>query len=74
MSQGRHQVIVNPASGEGRCGRRVPAVLERLRAGGLEIEKRMSAAPRDATRIARYEYSTRSVRRLPPYFRIRRRA
>ncbi len=45
--------IVNPAAGGGRCGRRAPAVLERLRRSGIEVEARRTQAPRDATRIAR---------------------
>ncbi len=48
--------IVNPAAGGGRCGRRAPAAVERLRQAGLEVEVRETSAPRDATRIVRDAY------------------
>ncbi len=49
--------IVNPAAGGGRCGKRAPAMLERLRRAGVEVEERLTSAPRDATRIAREAYA-----------------
>ena len=49
----RYLAIVNPAAGAGRCGKRAPAAVERLRSGGLEVEVRRTAGPRDATRIGR---------------------
>ncbi len=49
--------IVNPAAGGGRCGRRAPAVLDRLRQAGLTIEVRESPEPRGSTRIAREAYA-----------------
>ena len=48
--------VVNPAAGDGRCGKRAPAVLERLRQAGIEVAARESRAPRDATRIVREAY------------------
>ena len=48
--------IVNPAAGNGRCGKRAPEALERLRKAGLEVEVRWTSEPRDATRIARQGY------------------
>lgn len=60
-AKGAHQsqvylAIVNPAAGGGRCGRRAPAAVDRLRQAGLTVEVRETAAPRDATRIAREAY------------------
>lgn len=49
----RYLVIVNPAAGSGRCGKKAPAAIERLRAGGLELEVRETQRPGDGTRIAR---------------------
>ena len=49
----RDLVIVNPAAGSGRCGKRAPAAIERLRGAGLDLEVRETKAPGDATRIAR---------------------
>src|SRR4029077_17394903 len=49
--------IVNPAAGGGRCGRLAPAALERLRAGGLELEVRQTTRRGDATVLARDAYS-----------------
>ena len=49
--------IVNPAAGGGRCGKRAPAVLGRLRRAGVEVEERRTSAPRDATRIAHEAYA-----------------
>ena len=53
----RYLAIVNPAAGGGRCGKRAPAAVERLRAGGLEVEVRSTTAPEDATRIARQGFA-----------------
>ncbi len=49
--------IVNPAAGGGRCGRRAPAAIDRLRHAGLNVEVRRTRAPRDATAIAREAYA-----------------
>ena len=48
--------IINPAAGGGRCGERVGAALERLRAAGIPLETAETRAAGDATRIAREAY------------------
>ncbi|MEE8523909.1 MAG: diacylglycerol kinase family protein [Thermoanaerobaculia bacterium] len=56
MSSGandRYLLIINPVAGKGRCGKRAPAALERLRAAGLDVETRWTREPRDAVAIAR---------------------
>ena len=45
--------IINPAAGGGRCGRRVSAALNRLRADGIKLETTETRAASDATQIAR---------------------
>lgn len=52
----RFLAIVNPAAGGRRCGKLAPAALEELRKKGVEIEVRSTAAPGDATRVAREYY------------------
>ncbi|MCZ7681126.1 MAG: diacylglycerol kinase family protein [Sandaracinaceae bacterium] len=46
-------VLVNPAAGGGRCGKRAPAALERLRAAGLELDVRQTSRAGEAREIAR---------------------
>jgi diacylglycerol kinase (ATP) len=48
--------IVNPAAGGGRRGTLLTPALERLRAGGLQIEVAPTAAPGQATELARAAY------------------
>jgi YegS/Rv2252/BmrU family lipid kinase len=48
--------IVNPAAGGGKSRRLLEPALQRLRAGGLEIEVAETGAPGDATRVARDAY------------------
>jgi diacylglycerol kinase (ATP) len=48
--------IINPAAGGGRCGERVGAALDRLRAAGLAIETAETSAAGQATQIAREAY------------------
>jgi diacylglycerol kinase (ATP) len=48
--------IINPAAGGGRCGERVGAALDRLRAAGLAIETAETKAAGQATQIARGAY------------------
>jgi len=48
--------IVNPAAGGGRSRKLLPAALERLRTGGVEVEVTETRAAGDATRIAREAY------------------
>jgi diacylglycerol kinase (ATP) len=49
--------IINPAAGGGRCGERVSAVLDRLRASGIALETAETGATGDATKIAREAYA-----------------
>lgn len=46
-------VILNPAAGGGRAGKRAPEVVDRLRGAGLEVEVRHTAAPGDGIELAR---------------------
>ncbi len=48
---------MNPAAGGGRRGTLLNPALERLRAGGLDIEVAPTAAPEQATELARAAYS-----------------
>jgi diacylglycerol kinase (ATP) len=48
--------IINPAAGGGRCGERVGAALDRLRAAGIAIETVETNAAGQATQIAREAY------------------
>lgn len=52
----RYLAIVNPAAGGGRCRKMVGPVLERLKAGGLELEVVETNAPGQAIQIAREAY------------------
>jgi diacylglycerol kinase (ATP) len=49
--------IINPAAGGGRCGARVGAVLERLRAAGIALDTAETRASGEATQIARDAYA-----------------
>jgi YegS/Rv2252/BmrU family lipid kinase len=53
----RFLAVVNPAAGGGRCGRLAGPALERLRAGGLELEVRVTSAPGEASAQARTAYA-----------------
>lgn len=57
MSQ-RFLAVVNRAAGGGRCGKLVDAALDRLRAGGLELELAETIRPGHATEIARQAYGS----------------
>lgn len=48
--------IVNPAAGAGRSRKLLPSALDRLRAGGIEIEIAETRSPGDATQLARQAY------------------
>jgi YegS/Rv2252/BmrU family lipid kinase len=48
--------IINPAAGGGRCGERVGAALDRLRAAGIALETAETREAGEATRIAREAY------------------
>lgn len=56
-------VVVNPAAGGGRCRKLVGPALERLRAGGLNLEVVETARPGDATQLAASYYG-RGYRRF----------
>ena len=55
--------IVNPAAGGGKSRKLLGPALDRLRAGGIEIEVAETHSPGDATQIAREAY-TRGQRRF----------
>jgi diacylglycerol kinase (ATP) len=55
--------IINPAAGGGRCRERVGAVVDRLRAAGIALEKAETNAVGHATQIAREAYG-RGYRRF----------
>jgi diacylglycerol kinase (ATP) len=48
--------IVNPAAGGGRAAKLLPSALERLRAGGIQIEVAQTSAAGQATELARGAY------------------
>src|SRR5258708_37853182 len=48
--------IINPAGGGGRCGERVGAILDRLRAAGTALKTAETSAVGHATQIAREAY------------------
>jgi diacylglycerol kinase (ATP) len=52
----RWLAIVNPAAGDGRCGREAARALDRLRAAGLDVEAHESGAPGEASRVVRKAY------------------
>jgi diacylglycerol kinase (ATP) len=49
--------IINPAAGGGRCGARVGAVLDRLRAAEIPLETVRTSVAGEATRITRDAYA-----------------
>lgn len=49
----RFLAIINPAAGGGRCGKKAPAAIERLRQAGLDVEVRTTSGPGDGTRLAK---------------------
>ena len=59
----KYLAIVNPAAGGGKRSKLLGPALERLRAGGLEIEVAPTASPRQATEIATAAYQ-RGVRKF----------
>lgn len=54
---GRYVAIVNPAAGGGKCGKRAPEALDRLRAAGLEVEPIETHAAGDGTKIVREKWA-----------------
>ena len=53
----RFLAVINPAAGGGRCGKLVGSALERLRAGGIQIEAVQTSSPGHATELSRDAYS-----------------
>jgi diacylglycerol kinase (ATP) len=49
--------LVNPAAGGGRSRKMIGPMLERLRAGGVQVEVRETTVPGDATKFARSAYA-----------------
>ena len=49
----RFLAIVNPAAGGGRCRKLVGPALERLRAGGVEVDTVETKTPAQAAELAR---------------------
>jgi len=58
VSEDPYLAIVNPAAGGGRRRKMLGPALERLRAGGVEVDVAETRGPRDATRIAREAYGS----------------
>jgi diacylglycerol kinase (ATP) len=54
---GRWLAIVNPAAGDGRCGREAAGALDRLRAAGMDVEAHQSGAPSEASAVVRAAYA-----------------
>ncbi len=52
----RFLAILNPSAGNGRCARRAPAALDRIRRAGIEIEVRTTQAPGHARELAAAGY------------------
>jgi diacylglycerol kinase (ATP) len=52
----RFFAVVNPAAGNGRCGRLAPAALDRLRTEGIELQAVQTSRPGDAVEFARKAY------------------
>ena len=50
-------VVVNPAAGGGRSGKLAPAALDRLRAGGIDLEIAETSAPGQGIQLARDAYA-----------------
>ncbi len=59
----RYLAVVNPAAGGGRCRKLVGPALDRLKAGGIELDVVETSAPARATQIAREAYE-RGYRRF----------
>jgi diacylglycerol kinase (ATP) len=57
----RYLAIVNPAAGGGKRGKLLAPALERLRAGGVDVNVSSTSSPGQATEIARQAYA-RGVR------------
>src|SRR5690606_21073503 len=53
MSDDAYLAVINPAAGGGRCGKRFPAALERLREAGVAVDTAQTSAPGEATELVR---------------------
>ena len=53
----RFLAIVNPAAGGGRCGKLAPAVLERVRQAGIDLEAVQTSHRGEASELARRAYA-----------------
>jgi diacylglycerol kinase (ATP) len=60
---GTFLAVVNPAAGGGRCRKLVGPALDRLRAGGINLEVAETSAPEQATALVREAY-TQGVRKF----------
>ena len=57
MKDDRFLTVVNPAAGGGRCGKLAPAVLDRVRRAGIELEVVRTSRAGEATALARDAYA-----------------
>lgn len=53
MNADAYLAVINPAAGGGRCGKRCPAAVERLRAAGVAVDTVETSAPGQAIEIVR---------------------
>jgi len=53
MSDDAFLAVINPAAGGGRCGKRCPEVVERLRAAGVAVDSVETSGPGQATTLVR---------------------
>ncbi|HVB98134.1 MAG TPA: diacylglycerol kinase family protein [Candidatus Dormibacteraeota bacterium] len=56
MSAGEFFAVVNPAAGNGRCGKLAGAALDRLREAGVKLQVAESARPGHASELVREAY------------------
>jgi diacylglycerol kinase (ATP) len=57
MSDDAYLAVINPAAGGGRCGKRCPAAIERLRAAGLAVDTLETSGPGQATELVRQAWA-----------------
>ena len=57
IDSGTFLAVVNPAAGGGRCRKLVGPALDRLRAGGIDLEVVETSAPGQATALVRDAYA-----------------
>ncbi|MEM9453184.1 MAG: diacylglycerol kinase family protein [Myxococcota bacterium] len=53
MADDEFLAVINPAAGGGRCGKRFPAVLERLRQAGVKVDTVQTSAPGEGVGLVR---------------------